>query len=260
MKTVDTQFITAGVAMPVTAALIDHLQNAGFDQAESILQAIGCDPAKLTVLCGCVDTTVGAVHTITAGAVAWAGRVYKVSGYVVTLGGGEIVTASIKGPTFEAEDPLTFSDGSMYSVMKTVEIGFYNTAAGGGNIGAPGDQSAWELLNPKWRTVGSTGEPAFQNSWTNIGGGAENLQFKKIINKVILRGLLSGGNINDVIFTLPLGYRPLNEVNIGTYYQAGGVEFAARIVITTVGDVVIRNASGTNPSQYACINGEFYID
>lgn len=59
-----------------------------------------------------------------------------------------------------------------------------------------------------WHSVGSGGEPAFQNSWGNLGGEAP-VQFKKDpFGNVKFRGTLTGVTSGTVAFTLPVGYRP----------------------------------------------------
>lgn len=57
--------------------------------------------------------------------------------------------------------------------------------------------------------VGAAGEPAFQNGWSNFGGGFEGARFWKDPEGVVhLEGLVSGGAVTSAIFTLPVGYRP----------------------------------------------------
>lgn len=58
--------------------------------------------------------------------------------------------------------------------------------------------------------VGATGEPAFQNSWQNRTGTAdEPLGFYKDHEGIVhLRGRIIGGSPNNGIFQLPAGYRP----------------------------------------------------
>lgn len=55
--------------------------------------------------------------------------------------------------------------------------------------------------------VGTAGEPAFQNGWTNFGFGTAGFYIDSA-NVVHLKGLLNGGLTNTTAFTLPAGYRP----------------------------------------------------
>ena len=66
-----------------------------------------------------------------------------------------------------------------------------------------------------WKLVGAVGQPAFENSWVNYLFGAD-LGFRKNdMGIVTLRGSIRGGNVDPVtgsIFTLPLGYRPTDDM------------------------------------------------
>jgi len=60
-----------------------------------------------------------------------------------------------------------------------------------------------------WHTVGAAGEPAFQNSWSSVGGAYGPVAFRKDpFGHVSLKGVAQSGTNNTVIFTLPAGYRP----------------------------------------------------
>lgn len=62
-----------------------------------------------------------------------------------------------------------------------------------------------------WHSIGSGGQPAFQNGWANHGTGAP-VSYKKdsVNNRVLLRGQLSGGSLGGAtMFTLPAGYKPI---------------------------------------------------
>ena len=51
--------------------------------------------------------------------------------------------------------------------------------------------------------------PTFQNSWVNVGGGTEPVQYFKDQNGVVyIKGQTVGGLSGTVVFTLPAGYRP----------------------------------------------------
>jgi hypothetical protein len=60
-----------------------------------------------------------------------------------------------------------------------------------------------------WHTVGAAGEPAFQNSWVNYGGGEQTATFRKDpLGRVMVRGLIKSGTVPGIAFQLPTGYRP----------------------------------------------------
>lgn len=59
------------------------------------------------------------------------------------------------------------------------------------------------------RYIGSSGQPAFQGTWVNYGGGFEEAGYwKDPWGLVHLCGLVKLGTINTPVFTLPGGYRP----------------------------------------------------
>lgn len=64
-----------------------------------------------------------------------------------------------------------------------------------------------------WHNVGGSGEPAFQNSWVNYDTAWQVARFRKdAFGYVHLEGLVRSGTAN-VIFTLPVGYRPTTSTN-----------------------------------------------
>jgi S-layer homology domain len=57
--------------------------------------------------------------------------------------------------------------------------------------------------------VGDTGEPPFENGWTNFGGGRTTAGFYIDSQNVVhLKGSITGGASGTTAFTLPPGYRP----------------------------------------------------
>lgn len=88
------------------------------------------------------------------------------------------------------------------------------------------------------RMVGAAGQPAFQNSWTNYGNPWMDAGFYKAPNgRVYLMGLVAGGGA-DLIFTLPEGYRPQEDLvfAVSTDDGAGGNAYG-RVDVSANGDV-----------------------
>lgn len=56
--------------------------------------------------------------------------------------------------------------------------------------------------------VGAGSEPAFANSWVNVGAGNESAAFYKDRGRVFLGGRVKSGTVGAAIFTLPAGFRP----------------------------------------------------
>ena len=48
----------------------------------------------------------------------------------------------------------------------------------------------------------------FQNSWVNFGGTTQAVQYKRVGERVYVRGVGKTGASATVMFTLPAGYRP----------------------------------------------------
>lgn len=103
-----------------------------------------------------------------------------------------------------------------------------------------------------WHEVGASGEPAFQNSWANVGGSNdETLGYRLEGNrKLHLKGYIDSGTTTDgtVIFTLPSDYRPIKEIRTPTSYTQGGAEHFCEVEILTNGDVTIYGVSGGAPA------------
>lgn len=64
-------------------------------------------------------------------------------------------------------------------------------------------------MEEDWHEVGGIGEPAFQNSWANVGGNFPNARFKKdVFGWVHFQIYITGGLDSTVAFTFPAGYLP----------------------------------------------------
>lgn len=87
-----------------------------------------------------------------------------------------------------------------------------------------------------WRTVGGTGQPAFENSWVNYNTSTNySAQFVMMpMGKVWVRGAVSTGTVTGAAFTLPTGYRPAKGVN---FAQTSNSLFGS-LTVNTTGTVV----------------------
>lgn len=93
--------------------------------------------------------------------------------------------------------------------------------------------------------VGAAGEPAFQNGYTNYGGGFAPAGFyRDQFGAVHFQGMLDDGNDNAPAFTLPVGYRPSTQ-----HYQlvATGPTNGetATVRIDSNGDVILQSTPTT---------------
>lgn len=68
------------------------------------------------------------------------------------------------------------------------------------------------LFGIVWHEVGTDGEPAFENSWTNVGGDYATCAFGLDTGgRLQLKGRVDGGEADTAIFTLPaspVNFRP----------------------------------------------------
>lgn len=85
-----------------------------------------------------------------------------------------------------------------------------------------------------WHTVGSAGQPAYQNSWVSYGSGWNAARFyKDSLGVVHLSGLVKNGSLGNTIFTLPVGYRPATQIMF-SQIDNGGV---ARVDVGAGGNI-----------------------
>lgn len=93
-----------------------------------------------------------------------------------------------------------------------------------------------QFLGQDFRTVGNTGQPAFQSGWVNFGAGWAAASFVKAPDGwVRLHGIVSVPTnpvgLPSTIFTLPPGYRPEASCVFSTIASNA----VARIDITSAG-------------------------
>jgi len=86
-----------------------------------------------------------------------------------------------------------------------------------------------------WHYVGASGEPAFQNSWTNVGDPYQVARFgKEPSGKLQIEGRITGGALNTVAWTNPVGFRPPKKMVFYVVLAASG-----HVEVDTNGDVKI---------------------
>lgn len=90
-----------------------------------------------------------------------------------------------------------------------------------------------------WVTVGATGSPPFQNSWTNAVSDTPPCRFQRVGSVVYMQARATGGVAPSTIFTLPVGYRPAFKLYIAGRAGAGGY---ASGLIDAAGNVYTETA------------------
>lgn len=59
--------------------------------------------------------------------------------------------------------------------------------------------------------------PTLINSWVNYGGTYRTARYRKIGDRVEIEGLVKSGTIGATVFTLPVGYRPPQDIPFGVH-------------------------------------------
>lgn len=65
-----------------------------------------------------------------------------------------------------------------------------------------------QYVDAKATSVSTWTAVTYQNGWADYGLGFQVAQYRKVGDEVQLRGLIKGPALNQVIFTLPTGFRP----------------------------------------------------
>lgn len=101
-----------------------------------------------------------------------------------------------------------------------------------GPAGSKGDKGASVGAPEAFHEVGASGQPAFENGWTNFGANLYDTAafYKDPLGIVHLKGTVKDGVIGS-IFTLPVGYRPAKS------------QFFAVPAQNAFGDVLVRGLS-----------------
>jgi hypothetical protein len=107
--------------------------------------------------------------------------------------------------------------------------------ATGGRVRIFGD-----YVDVAWRAVGAAGQPAFEHSWVNYGSTYASVSFRKdALGYVHLHGAAKSGTAGASVFTLPAGYRPLQDLVIPCALAAGTASY---VIITSAG--VVQGLAG----------------
>lgn len=240
MKSIVLTDITTSAAAKIKKGTLDHLQNAYTELLIQLANSIGgqnLDPTTTApyVLSGLVNTGSGSNYIYSAGLILYNGELYQVPAATFTLGGGETVVATITTAYITAadSDPVEFSDGSSHNIHRNRTIVLDNAVSGTGTF---------DFLT----------DAIYQNPATELtyaGGYGANWSgtIKYIKNR---DGLVSiTGNVqcasgppalSQVIFTLPVGYRPRATTYINSLkYRSAPLLDGCVIRIDTNGQVLL---------------------
>lgn len=94
-----------------------------------------------------------------------------------------------------------------------------------------------------WHNIGDLGEPAFQNSWEEYDTAVYGrTRFRKDNGIVYMQGLIKAGTMEQVAFTLPVGYRPGTQPLLVSSLSNG---LAGRFEVHPSGGVKISTSSAS---------------
>lgn len=111
---------------------------------------------------------------------------------------------------------------------------------------------SWMYINDKWSQVSNNPEsahaPTLSANWSNFGAPREVAGYYKFAERVWLQGDVVKTSGTDVIYTLPAGYRPPNELTI----KAAGDSTHAEVYIKPDGTV---NRLSGSAAVFFSLNG-----
>ena len=126
--------------------------------------------------------------------------------------GKKIANNAVTGAKVK-DDSLTGADVLESSLGKVPAAASADSATTAGHA-----SSADALAAPEaWHEVGSAGNPAFQNGWTNYSPSGNSAgYYKDRLGFVHLKGMVKNGTMSQTAFTLPVGYRPAKAMLLPT--------------------------------------------
>lgn len=176
--------------------------------------------------------------------------------YAITLPRNSIRTKHIRAGAVTAKKIAKNAvDGSKIKDFSLLASDFKAGQLPGGAKGDPGSQgppgaAGVTPVSESWREVGTAGQPAFQNNWTNGTASFHSAAFyKDALGVVHLRGLVTGGTA-PAIFALPIGYRPPELLYHPATNTNGGP-----------GEVLISPSTGdVNRNSFTTPSGSFSLE
>jgi hypothetical protein len=102
-------------------------------------------------------------------------------------------------------------------------------------------------------TIGTTGAPSFENSWSNFNttDNTSAAYYRDAEGFVRLTGLIAGGVVGSRAFTLPPGFRPGKRVILATISNGA----LGRITVEANGEVIPASPSS---SAWVSLDGLFF--
>ena len=121
-----------------------------------------------------------------------------------------VTGAKVKDDSLTGADVLESGLGKVPSAASADQAA---SATSAGHAATADTLSASEA----WHEVGTAGNPAFQNGWSNYSPSFYGAAFyKDRLGYVHLRGMIDDGTMSATAFTLPPGYRPAKGLLLPT--------------------------------------------
>lgn len=222
MRKLITTDITTLASMPVKSGSLTHIQNAYTELLVAIgagLIGHGYNLGQFAII-GCNNVATLPDYDIKAGFIQFNGVLYQVDAVAFTPGGGQTAVATFATTYFTATnaDPVEFTDGNFHNVHEIKKIVFSSAVAGTGIFD-------YDDLNFVQIQEGT--EVTYQANWDEGAGN----KAKYRINRdglVTVQGTANanggGATINQDMFVLPTGFRPIETIVIpGTYYDGSTI-------------------------------------
>lgn len=191
----------------------DHLMSSYEEGFQALLTAIGCNPASVTILSGCGITVNGQDFSMTAGWAAYNNEIFEIDAANFTAPAGQTAVFVIE-ETFSANDPIRFDDNSEFNVNQIRKLKMQSGASGSGLVDWSG------LVDTRWKELSLLNDAVDAGSTNHVGNRRAPSYKKDITGRVWLTGVVeigSGGHIA----TLPLGFRPLQNISLGFSHSIG---------------------------------------
>jgi hypothetical protein len=244
MKKLLTNSISTTVGFPIKSGTLDFLQTASSEMLIALARSIvGKDYSASTpyALYGCNNTGSGTSYQIQEGIVLLDGILYFTpNGYFTLPSGSDVYLVKGTGyVTSSVADPVLFTDGVSRNVHQDISMSIqYTPTAPSPTVGFAYSDLViiWEM---PYISVSSYGADV-------VSGTAK--------YKINRDGLVSlSGNVTldattpttTTLFTLPVGYRPINDLWLPIFAKSSTTSVIASLKIDTAGVVILQATSGT---------------
>ncbi len=258
----ETAAIASTVKAPISKRSLTHINTAWDELGEDIVKGLlgTYTTNDVIVLYGCVVTAnIPGTSAVTAGAIFYNGRIYKVDANASISTPSNTLVWSIIETTITG-DPATFSDGSAEDFHIIEKFRLTNAATGTGLADYNGAtvRDYISISDGEWTTI------TLLNSWVVGPASGAFIKYKKsVAGKVTIFGSIQSPGTLTTFFTLPSGFRPPFNmalpviISSGTGFDAGFIQVSTNGNLQIIGTDVMTS---TIPAgDWADIYTEFYI-